>query len=69
VSYGIKKHTVIVLDNASIHQSKAMRLMQDVWAKRQLFIFYLPPYPPHLNPDFAIGSLRKSQIQKRQVFE
>jgi transposase len=37
------------LDNASIHQSKAMRLMQDVWAKRQLFIFYLPPYSPHLN--------------------
>jgi len=48
-SYGIKKHTVIVLDNASIHQSKAMHMMQDVWAKRQLFIFYLPPYSPHLN--------------------
>ena len=23
--------------------------MQEVWAKRQLFIFYLPPYSPHLN--------------------
>jgi transposase len=45
----IKKHTVIVLDNAKVHQSKTMKVMQDVWAKRQLFIFYLPPYSPHLN--------------------
>ena len=48
-SYQIKKHTVIVLDNAKVHQSKAMKAMQKVWAKRQLFIFYLPPYSPHLN--------------------
>lgn len=48
-SHQIKKHTVIVLDNAKVHQSKAMKAMQNVWAKRQLFIFYLPPYSPHLN--------------------
>ncbi len=48
-SYGIKKHTVIVLDNAKIHQSKAMKAMLEIWSKRQLFIFYLPPYSPHLN--------------------
>lgn len=48
-SYQLKKHTVIVLDNAKVHQSKAMQVMQKVWAKRQLFIFYLPPYSPHLN--------------------
>lgn len=48
-SYQIKKHTVIVLDNAKVHQSKAMQIMQGVWAKRHLFIFYLPPYSPHLN--------------------
>ena len=48
-SYQIKKHTIIVLDNASVHQSKAMTAIQKVWAKRQLFIFYLPPYSPHLN--------------------
>jgi transposase len=48
-SYQLKKHTVIVLDNAKVHQSKAMKLMQKVWAKRELFIFYLPPYSPHLN--------------------
>lgn len=48
-SYQLKKHTVIVLDNAKVHQSKAMKLMQKVWAERKLFIFYLPPYSPHLN--------------------
>ena len=43
-SYTIKKHTVIVLDNAKVHQSKAMKAMQNIWAKRKLFVFYLPPY-------------------------
>lgn len=45
----IKKHTVIVLDNAKVHHSKAIKLMRKVWEKRRLFIFYLPPYSPHLN--------------------
>jgi len=48
-SYQIRKHTVIVLDNAKVHQSKAMLMMQKTWSKRGLFIFYLPPYSPHLN--------------------
>lgn len=48
-SYQIKKHTVIVLDNAKVHQSKSFKAMKDVWAKRNLFILYLPPYSPHLN--------------------
>lgn len=48
-SYEIKRHTVIVLDNAKVHQSKFFKSMRDVWAKRNLFIFYLPPYSPQLN--------------------
>lgn len=49
ISKGIKRHTVIVLDNAKVHQSKKLKAMQSIWAKRQLYIFYLPPYSPHLN--------------------
>jgi len=45
----IKKHTVVVLDNAKIHQSKTLAAMQTIWAKRGLFLFFLPPYSPHLN--------------------
>ena len=48
-SYHLKKHTVILLDNAKIHQAKAMKLMQKVWTEKKLFIFYLPPYSPQLN--------------------
>ena len=48
-SYTIKKHTVVVLDNAKVHQSKQLIKMMTVWTKRKLFIFYLPPYSPHLN--------------------
>jgi transposase len=48
-SFAIKKQTVIVLDNAKVHQSKKMKAMQQIWARRKLFIFFLPPYSPHLN--------------------
>jgi len=48
-SFQLHKHTVVVLDNARVHQSKSIHQMQKVWATRGLFIFYLPPYSPHLN--------------------
>lgn len=48
-SFHIKKHTVIVLDNAKVHRCKKMKTMQQIWARRHLFIFFLPPYCPHLN--------------------
>ncbi|MDR1097825.1 MAG: transposase [Tannerella sp.] len=43
------KRTFIVLDNARIHKSKAVRARLPYWQNRGLFIFYLPPYSPHLN--------------------
>jgi transposase len=48
-SFSINKHTVVVLDNARVHQTKMMHPLQSVWAKRGLFIFFLPPYSPKLN--------------------
>lgn len=48
-SFQINKHTVIVLDNAKVHQCKKMKDIQQIWAGRKLFIFFLPPYSPHLN--------------------
>lgn len=26
-----------------------MKYMQKIWARRQLYLFFLPPYSPHLN--------------------
>ena len=49
LSLSISKKTVIVLDNASIHKSKKIKKIINIWQNRGLFIFYLPPYSPHLN--------------------
>jgi transposase len=49
LSFSIKKMTVLVLDNARVHTSKQVQERRPFWQQRGLFIFYLPPYSPHLN--------------------
>ena len=44
------KRRVIVLDNASIHTSKAVREKELQWRKCGLFLFFLPPYCSEMNP-------------------
>lgn len=41
--------TVVVMDNASIHTSKAFQEEIPKWEKEGLSIFYLPEYSPELN--------------------
>lgn len=41
--------SVVALDNAKIHQSKAFKERCEYWQKRGLYFVYLPPYSPHLN--------------------
>ena len=48
-SLGARKNTFIVLDNASVHRNHKIRELRHLWEKRGLFLFYLPPYSPHLN--------------------
>ena len=48
-SYRIGKPTVVVLDNASVHTAKKIKERSEYWQQRGLYIFYLPPYSPHLN--------------------
>jgi len=48
-SFNLQKPTVVVLDNASIHTAQKVKERLQVWQNRGLFIFYLPPYSPHLN--------------------
>lgn len=45
----IQQTTVIVLDQATWHTAKIIKQRMDSWADKGLFIFYLPPYSPHLN--------------------
>lgn len=48
-SFSLKKQTVVVLDNARVHTSKKIKERLLYWQQRGLYIFYLPPYSPHLN--------------------
>jgi transposase len=48
-SLHVRKDTFVVLDNASIHRNHKIRELRPVWERRGLFLFYLPPYSPHLN--------------------
>lgn len=48
-SLKVKKPTVVVLDNARIHRSKKVMDRQKAWEARNLYLFFLPPYSPHLN--------------------
>jgi len=45
----LNKPTVLVMDNAPWHTSKKMRQMQKQWEQKDLYIFFLPTYSPHLN--------------------
>lgn len=48
-SLSITKPTVVVLDNAPVHHARKFKERLRYWQQRGLYIFYLPPYSPHLN--------------------
>lgn len=50
MSFSVKKKTVVVLDNASVHRNRKIKELRKIWEDRGLFLFYLPPYSPELNP-------------------
>lgn len=64
LSLSLPRLTVVVLDNASVHK-KAVRERGAVWQERGLFVFFLPPYCPHLN--IAEILWRKLKYDKNQV--
>lgn len=43
------KPCIVILDNASMHRSKAFKAQWDTWAAQGVLIHYLPPYSPELN--------------------
>lgn len=45
----IDKPTVLIMDNAPIHKAKIMMAKRKEWEEKDLFIFFLPKYCPHLN--------------------
>ena len=69
LSLAISKPTVVVLDNARVHTARKVKQLLEVWQNRGLFIFYLPPYSPHLNiierlwKEFKEGWLKPADYQ------
>ena len=49
LSLTLSRVTVVVLDNAPTHRARPMRERRPIWEQRGLFLFFLPPYSPHLN--------------------
>lgn len=45
----LEKPTVLVLDNAPTHRSERFLAAVERWMDRELYIFFLPKYSPHLN--------------------
>jgi transposase len=45
----VDKPTVLVLDNAPTHRATNFLEKIHEWMERDLFIFFLPKYSPHLN--------------------
>ena len=48
-SWHTRGPTVLVLDNASIHTAAIVQQRRAGWEQRDLYLFFLPPYSPHLN--------------------
>lgn len=45
----VEKPTVLVLNNAPTHRSQLFREQFERWQEKDLYIFFLPCYCPHLN--------------------
>jgi len=59
-----------LLDNASVHKAKIIRERMPHWQKRGLFIFFLPPYSPHLNIAETIWrKLKKEWLDPQDYLE
>lgn len=60
----ITRPTFIVLDNASVHTGGKMKESIEKWKERGLYIFFLPPYSPHLNIAETLWRILKTKWLK-----
>jgi len=60
MSFGIKKKTVVVLDNASVHGNRKINEIRKMWESRNPYLFLLPSYSSH-RKSTIFGQLRQDQ--------
>ena len=61
LSFQVRKNTFVVLDNATVHRNHKIKELRAIWEKRGLFLFYLPPYYPHLNSAETLWRILKGK--------
>lgn len=60
--------TVVVLDNARFHKAKNIKAKEHSWQQQGLFLRYLPPYSPQLNPIETLWRLLKGFLLPRRLY-
>ena len=61
LSLRLQKPTVVVLDNVGVHTAAKVKACLQGWQSRGLYLFYLPPYCPHLNIVERLGKELKAR--------
>ena len=64
----IKQLTVVVIDNAPIHRSKAFQKKIAEWKEKKLEIFWLPTYSPQLNLIEILWRFMKYEWVEKEVY-
>ncbi len=60
-SLRIRTETFVILDNAPIHKANMIKESIPFWQNRDLFIFFLPKYSPHLNITEILWQIMKGK--------
>lgn len=60
--------TVVVLDNARFHKAANIKAKEPQWQAKGLFLRYLPPYSPQLNPIEALWRVLKGFLLPRRLY-
>lgn len=64
----ITRPSVIVWDKAPWHTSNEVMARRSTWEEKGLFIFFLPPYSPHLNKEETLWRKVKYEWLKPQHY-
>lgn len=65
----LRKPSVLILDNASIHRCALVRAKRKEWKQKNLRLMFLPPYSPHLNPVERLWHTVKYRLLAPSVYE
>lgn len=60
--------TVVVLDNARFHKAKPIKERVATWQAKGLYLRYLPPYSPQLNPIEGLWRVLKGFLLPRRCY-